>query len=125
MRLKSHEGFSLFVKIADKVFSVPHEYFFFDFVHELMEWTRQSRPSAKSSGSAGQVQYQIFFMKKLWVNAFPGRDPNADEIFYFHQELPKYLRGYHRCSKQEAIKLAALIYRSKFGDSKEELADIP
>ena len=124
MRLKSSDGFSLFVKITDKVFSVPQNYFFFDFVHELMEWTKQSRPSSKSSGSI-QVQYQIFFMKKLWVNAVPGKDANADEIFYYHQELPKFLRGYHRCSKQDAIKLAAIIYRSKFGNSKDELADIP
>ncbi|XP_063977015.1 myosin-VIIa-like isoform X2 [Diachasmimorpha longicaudata] len=123
MQLKNNDGFSLFVKISDKVFSVPHEYFFFDFVHELMEWMKKSRPS-KSSGIT-QVQYQIFFMKKLWVNCCPGRDPKADDIFYFHQELPKYLRGYHNCSKQDAIKLAALIYRSKFGNAKDEMAQVP
>lgn len=124
MRLKSSDGFSLFVKIIDKVFSVPHEYYFFDFVHELMQWAKQSRPITKSAGVLN-VQYQIFFMKKLWVNSYPGRDPNADEIFYFHQELPKYLRGYHRCSKQEAVRVAAFIYRSKYGESKNELAEIP
>ncbi|XP_043287934.1 myosin-VIIa-like isoform X2 [Venturia canescens] len=124
MHLKSSDGFSLFVKIIDKVFSVPHEYYFFDFVHELMQWAKQSRPMAKLTETLN-VRYQIFFMKKLWVNSYPGRDPNADEIFYFHQELPKYLRGYHRCSKPEAIKLAALIYRSKYGESKNELAEIP
>ncbi|XP_015109747.1 myosin-VIIa [Diachasma alloeum] len=123
MQLRSCDGFSLFVKISDKVFSVPHEYFFFDFVHELMEWMRKSRPS-KSSGVT-QVQYQIFFMKKLWVNCYPGRDVNADDIFYFHQELPKYLRGYHNCSKQDAVKLAALVYRSKFGEVKDEMAQVP
>lgn len=122
MRLKSSDGFSLFVKISDKVFSVPNEFFFFDFIHELMEWMKKSRPS---KAAITQVQYQIFFMKKLWVNGYPGRDPNADDVFYFHQELPKYLRGYHKCSKQDAVKLAGLIYRSKFGNVKDELGQVP
>ncbi|XP_033208410.1 myosin-VIIa-like isoform X2 [Belonocnema kinseyi] len=121
LHLKGLDGFSLFVKIADKVFSVPQYYFFFDFVHELVEWVRKSRPT---SGPV-HAQYQIFFMKKLWVNAIPGKDENADSIFYFHQELPKLLRGYHKCSKNDAIKLGALIYRSKYGANKVELTEIP
>ena len=51
-------------------------------------------------------------MKKLWATTVPGRDPNADYIFHFYQEKPKYLRGYHKCSREEAFQLAALIYRS-------------
>lgn len=90
-------------------------------MHELVEWVRRSRPT---SGPI-HAQYQIFFMKKLWVNAIPGRDENADSIFYFHQELPKLLRGYHKCSKNDAIKLGALIYRSKYGANKAELTEIP
>lgn len=34
------------------------------------------------------------------------------------QELPKYLRGYHKCSKEEVHQLAALIYRVKFEEDK-------
>lgn len=44
LNLKNSDGFSLFVKITDKVFSVPDNYYFFDFVHELVEWMKQTRP---------------------------------------------------------------------------------
>ena len=68
--------------------------------------------------------YQVFFMKKLWTNTVPGRDPNADVIFHYHQEMPKLLRGYHKASKEEAAQLAALQYRVRFGDDKSEFQNI-
>uniref|UniRef100_A0A0P6DFS6 Unconventional myosin-X n=1 Tax=Daphnia magna TaxID=35525 RepID=A0A0P6DFS6_9CRUS len=123
LALKSDEGFSLFVKIADKVISVPEEDFFFDFVRHLTDWIKKAKPT--KDGITPQFTYQVFFMKKLWTNTVPGKDRNADTIFHFHQELPKLLRGYHRCNKDEAIRLAAFIYRVRFGESKNELANVP
>lgn len=123
LNLRSSEGFSLFVKIADKVISVPEGDFFFDFVRHLTDWIRKARPTR--DGVSPQFTYQVFFMKKLWTNTVPGKDKNADLIFHFHQELPKLLRGYHKCSKEEASKLAALVYRVRFGESKQELQAIP
>ncbi|GBM84846.1 Myosin-VIIa [Araneus ventricosus] len=123
LNLRSAEGFSLFVKIADKVISVPEGDFFFDFVRHLTDWIRKARPTR--DGSIPQFTYQVFFMKKLWTNTVPGKDRNADIIFHYHQELPKLLRGYHKCSKEEAARLAALIYRVRYGESKVELQSIP
>jgi myosin VIIa len=64
-------------------------------------------------------------MKKLWTNTVPGRDRQADLIFHYHQELPKYLRAFHDAKKEDAIRLAALIYRAKFGENKNDLQNIP
>uniref|UniRef100_A0A1B6CKI8 Myosin-VIIa n=1 Tax=Clastoptera arizonana TaxID=38151 RepID=A0A1B6CKI8_9HEMI len=123
LALRSCEGFSLFVKIADKVISVPEGDFFFDFVRHLTDWIKKARPSR--DGASPQFTYQVFFMKKLWTNTVPGKDRNSDLIFHFHQELPKLLRGYHKCTREEAARLAALVYRVRFGESKQELQAIP
>ncbi|XP_046961544.1 myosin-VIIa isoform X2 [Vanessa cardui] len=123
LNLRSSEGFSLFVKIADKVISVPEGDFFFDFVRHLTDWIKKARPTR--DGITPQFTYQVFFMKKLWTNTVPGKDRAADVIFHFHQELPKLLRGYHRCGRDEAARLAALAYRARFGENKQELQAIP
>ncbi|XP_038549606.1 myosin VIIAa isoform X1 [Micropterus salmoides] len=121
--LKSPEGFSLFVKISDKVISVPEGDFFFDFVRHLTDWIKKSRPA--KDGIIPSLTYQVFFMKKLWTNTVPGKDAFADSIFHYYQELPKYLRGYHKCSREEVFQLAALIYRVKFEDDKSHFPTIP
>uniref|UniRef100_A0A8C8RMB2 Myosin VIIA n=1 Tax=Pelusios castaneus TaxID=367368 RepID=A0A8C8RMB2_9SAUR len=121
--LKSSEGFSLFVKISDKVISVPEGDFFFDFVRHLTDWIKKARPA--KDGIVPSLTYQVFFMKKLWTNTVPGKDSMADSIFHYYQELPKYLRGYHKCTREEVLQLAALIYRVKFEDDKSYFPSIP
>ncbi|XP_067278800.1 unconventional myosin-VIIa [Pseudorasbora parva] len=118
MMLQSSEGFSLFVKISDKVISVPEGDFFFDFVRHLTDWIKKAR--AVKDGPVPSLTYQVFYMKKLWTNTIPGKDPMADSIFHYFQELPKYLRGYHKCSLEEAFQLAALIYRVRFEEDKSQ-----
>uniref|UniRef100_A0A8C8INK3 Myosin VIIAb n=1 Tax=Oncorhynchus tshawytscha TaxID=74940 RepID=A0A8C8INK3_ONCTS len=121
--LKSSEGFSLFVKITDKVISVPEGDFFFDFVRHLTDWIKKARPA--KDGVVPSLTYQVFFMKKLWTNTIPGKDSMADYIFHYYQELPKYLRGYHQCSREEVFQLGALIYRVKFEEDKSQFPNIP
>jgi myosin-7 len=122
--LKSVEGMSLFVKIADKVISVPEGDFFFDFVRHLTEWLKKTKTNPRDTSNPN-LTYQVFFMKKLWSTTVIGKDERADCIFHYHQELPKLLRGYHSCSKEDAIQLASLQYRVKFGDDKKEFGSIP
>uniref|UniRef100_A0A4W6DA15 Myosin VIIA n=1 Tax=Lates calcarifer TaxID=8187 RepID=A0A4W6DA15_LATCA len=122
LMLKSSEGFSLFVKITDKVISVPDGDFFFDFVRHLTDWIKKAR--LVKDGVVPSLTYQVFFMKKLWTNTVPGKDSMADSIFHYYQELPKYLRGYHKCSREEVYQLAALIYRVKFDEDKSHFQNI-
>ncbi|XP_019851103.1 PREDICTED: unconventional myosin-VIIa-like [Amphimedon queenslandica] len=119
--LKFKEGFSLFVKIGDKVISVPGADFFFDFVRHLTEWLKR----AKSKDANSNLSYKIFFMKKLFVNITIGKDRKSDVVFHYHQELPKYLRGYHKCTRDDAALLGSYIYRVKFGDTRSHFGEIP
>ena len=112
LKLKTLEGFSLFVKIGDKIFSIPENEFIFDFITELMLWIKQNMPTQHSSSS-----YQLYFMKKLWLNTTPGRDPNADEFFHYPQEVPKYLASYYKISKEMAVKQSSLIYVTEYGQN--------
>lgn len=38
--------------------------------------------------------------------------------------MPKYLRGYHHCTKEEMVQLAALLFRVKVGDDKTQFVII-
>ncbi|NXM91478.1 MYO7A protein, partial [Oenanthe oenanthe] len=123
LQLQSWEGFSLFVKIADKVISQNEADYFFDSLRQVTDWNRRNKPG--KDGGALSVAYEVYFMRKLWLNVTPGRDLKADTIFHYHQELPKYLRGYHKCSKDEAVQLAGLIYKARFNNDRTQLAAIP
>uniref|UniRef100_A0A8C3DMD3 Myosin VIIB n=1 Tax=Corvus moneduloides TaxID=1196302 RepID=A0A8C3DMD3_CORMO len=123
LQLNSWEGFSLFVKIADKVISQNEADYFFDSLRQVTDWNRRNKPG--KDGAALSVAYEVYFMRKLWLNVAPGKDLKADTIFHYHQELPKYLRGYHKCSKDEAVQLAGLIYKVHFNNDRTQLAAIP
>uniref|UniRef100_A0A1I7TBZ6 Unconventional myosin heavy chain 6 n=1 Tax=Caenorhabditis tropicalis TaxID=1561998 RepID=A0A1I7TBZ6_9PELO len=123
--LKSSDGFSLFVKIKDKVLAVPETEFFFDYVRSLSDWVHTNHAMQKDSTMI-PINYQVYFMRKLWYNFVPGADPQADIIFHYHQESQKYLLGYHKTTKNDVIELAALNLRAMTKDGKNApLAQIP
>lgn len=41
------------------------------------------------------------------------------------QELPKYLRGYHACTREEMLNIASLLFRIKVNNDKSQLVMIP
>ncbi|XP_059806638.1 unconventional myosin-VIIa-like isoform X1 [Hypanus sabinus] len=123
LELSSPEGLNLFVQVEDKVISIPEGDFFFDYVRQVCDWVKKERCTPE--GLAGSVAYKVLFLRKLWLNVVPGRDLKADIILHFPQELPKYLRGYHQCTKEDAIQIAAFLYKVKFDSDKSQFHNIP
>uniref|UniRef100_A0A671SZI7 Unconventional myosin-VIIa-like n=1 Tax=Sinocyclocheilus anshuiensis TaxID=1608454 RepID=A0A671SZI7_9TELE len=124
LMLSSAEGFSIFVKTPDKVLSLNETDYFFDSLRQITDWSRRAK-RVNQAGGPVNVSYTVFFMRKLWFNIIPGRDVEADLIFHYPQELPKYLRGYHRCTKEEMVMLGALLFRMKVDNDKTQFPMIP
>uniref|UniRef100_A0A8D3BUC9 Myosin VIIBa n=1 Tax=Scophthalmus maximus TaxID=52904 RepID=A0A8D3BUC9_SCOMX len=120
LNLASADGFSIFVKTDDKVLSLNDADYFFDSLRQITDWSKKAKRVKDVS-----ISYIVFFMRKLWFNVVPGRDIEADLIFHFPQELPKYLRGYHVCTKDEMVNIAALLFRMKVNNDKSQFVMIP
>uniref|UniRef100_A0A671USC3 Myosin VIIB n=1 Tax=Sparus aurata TaxID=8175 RepID=A0A671USC3_SPAAU len=121
--LTTADGFSIFVKTHDKVLSLNETDYFFDSLRQITDWSKKA--NRIKDGGPVNVPYLVFFMRKLWFNVIPGRDTEADLIFHYPQELPKYLRGYHVCTKEELINIAAQLFRIKVGNDKSQIVTIP
>uniref|UniRef100_A0A8C7GIQ5 Unconventional myosin-VIIa-like n=1 Tax=Oncorhynchus kisutch TaxID=8019 RepID=A0A8C7GIQ5_ONCKI len=124
LQLVSSDGFSIFVKTPDKVLSLNDSDYFFDSLRQITDWSKKAK-SVKEGGGPMNMSYLVFFMRKLWFNVSPGRDLEADLIFHYPQELPKYLRGYHRCTKEDMVNIGALLFRVKFNNDKSQFVLIP
>uniref|UniRef100_A0A3Q3GNF1 Unconventional myosin-VIIa-like n=1 Tax=Labrus bergylta TaxID=56723 RepID=A0A3Q3GNF1_9LABR len=123
LKLASADGFSIFVKTHDKVLSLNDTDYFFDSLRQITDWSKKAKRI--KDGGPVNVPYLVFFMRKLWFNVVPGRDSEADLIFHFPQEVPKYLRGYHVCTKEEMVNIAALLFRIKVNNDKTQFVQIP
>ena len=123
--LHSQIGFSLYFTIDDRMVSVPNSYFFFDMYREVMNSVNRLRKS-KTELSEMKISenLKVIFMRKIWIDCLPGRDIEADTKFHFYQEVVKYLKNFHQCSRKDAVDLAALIYISGHADNREELSNI-
>ncbi|KAF3691274.1 Unconventional myosin-VIIa [Channa argus] len=123
LNLASADGFSIFVKTEDKVLSLNDTDYFFDSLRQITDWSKKAKRII--DGGLVHIPYHVFFMRKLWFSVNPGRDTQADVIFHFPQELPKYLRGYHVCTKEEMVNIATLLFRIKVNNDKNQFVMIP
>uniref|UniRef100_A0A8C8LRK9 Myosin VIIBb n=1 Tax=Oncorhynchus tshawytscha TaxID=74940 RepID=A0A8C8LRK9_ONCTS len=123
--LASADGYGLFMKTPNKVMSLEDQNYFFDSLRQTTDQPKKTKKGHCFSGAPATMPYLVIFMRKLWFNVTPGRDLTADLTFHFPQELPKYLRGYHKCTKEEMISLAGLLFRVKVDTDKSQFVMIP
>ncbi|XP_062406307.1 unconventional myosin-VIIa-like [Sardina pilchardus] len=126
LRLNSGDGYSLFVKTTSKVLSLDDQQYFFDNLRQTTDQPTKNKKEKKSKEGLQLITpYLVLFMRKLWFNVVPGKDVTADVIFHFPQERPKYLRGYHNCSREDVVTLAGLLFRVKVDSDRSQFVMIP
>ncbi|XP_042371789.1 unconventional myosin-VIIb-like, partial [Plectropomus leopardus] len=124
LTLISADGFGLFLKTADKVMSsLEEEKYFFDSLRQTSETPKKGKKVKE--GNQANAQYLVMFKRKLWFNVTPGKDLVADLTFHFPQELPRYLRGYHSCTKEDMTNLGGLLFRAEVDSDRTQFVMIP
>ncbi|KAB0402783.1 hypothetical protein E2I00_005145, partial [Balaenoptera physalus] len=142
LQLASWEGCSLFIKIADKVISQKEGDFFFDSLRQVADWVYFMRKLWLSVAPGRDVKADTILhyhqvpgpplLVGVGTTLAPahtcpetGGGCSLKSSLCFTQELPKYLRGFHKCSQEDAVHLAGLIYKAQFGNDRSQLASMP
>ncbi|KAF7652775.1 hypothetical protein LDENG_00092420 [Lucifuga dentata] len=122
LSLSSADGYGLYLKTPNKVLSLDDQKYFFDSLRQNYDIPKKVK-RMKEAGNASPMI--VMFQRKLWFNVIPGKDLVADFTFHFPQEMPKYLRGYHSCTREDMINLAGLLFRVKVDSDRSEFVMIP
>ncbi|XP_077391764.1 unconventional myosin-VIIb-like [Festucalex cinctus] len=120
LKLSSPDGYGLYLKTPNKMLILTEQTYFFDSLREASELSKKGKKVREVN-----LAYALIFKRKLWFNVMPGKDLVADLTFHFPQELPKYLMGYHNCSKEHMIKLGGLLFRAKVDSDRSQFVMIP
>nr|XP_020479722.1 unconventional myosin-VIIb-like [Monopterus albus] len=123
LKLSFADGYGLYLKTPNKVMSLDEQKYFFDSLRQTSDFPKKAK--RVKEGNQANMPYLVIFKRKLWFNMTPGKDQVADLIFHFPQELPKYLRGYHNCTKEDLIILGGLLFRVKVDSDRSQFVMIP
>ncbi|XP_068459277.1 unconventional myosin-VIIb-like [Clinocottus analis] len=124
LHLSSAEGYGLYLKTPIKVVSLEEQKYFFDSLRQNSETVNKKGKKGKE-GIPATMPYRVIFKRKLWFNVSPGKDLIADLTFHFPQELPRYLRGYHNCTKEDMANLGGLLFRVEVDSDRSQFVMIP
>uniref|UniRef100_A0AAQ4QYX6 Myosin VIIBb n=1 Tax=Gasterosteus aculeatus aculeatus TaxID=481459 RepID=A0AAQ4QYX6_GASAC len=97
--------------------------YFFDSLRQTSEAPKKAKKVKE--GNPAMAPYRVIFKRKLWFNVSPGKDLVADLTFHFPQELPRYLRGYHNCTKEDMTNLGGLLFRVEVDSDRSQFVMIP
>nr|XP_061795835.1 unconventional myosin-VIIa-like [Nerophis lumbriciformis] len=120
LKLSSPVGYGLYLKTPSKMLCLDEEEYFFDSLREASDISKKGKKVREVN-----LAYGLILKRKLWFNVIPGKDLVADLTFHFPQELPKYLLGYHDCSKEDMITLGGLLFRAKVDSDRSQFVMIP
>ncbi|XP_074506568.1 unconventional myosin-VIIb-like isoform X1 [Sebastes fasciatus] len=123
LRLSSADGYGLYLKTLSKVISLEEQKYFFDSLRQTSEAPKKGKKV--KDGNQANVAYLVIFKRKLWFNVSPGKDLVADLTFHFPQEVPRYLRGYHNCTKEDMTNLGGLLFRTEVDSDRSQFVMIP
>uniref|UniRef100_A0A671VEU5 Myosin VIIBb n=1 Tax=Sparus aurata TaxID=8175 RepID=A0A671VEU5_SPAAU len=122
LKLNSADGYGLYLKTPNKVTSLDEELYFFDSLRQTSDPPKKAKKVKEGNTN---IPYLVIIRRKLWFNVTPGRDLVADLTFHFPQEMPKYLRGYHNCSREDMITLGGLLFRVEVDSDRSQFVMIP
>ncbi|XP_033838555.1 unconventional myosin-VIIa-like [Periophthalmus magnuspinnatus] len=124
LRLLSADGYGLYLKTLNKPLqSLEDQKYLFDSLREASDPPKKVKKTRE--GNQTNLPYLVILKRKLWFNVTPGKDLVADLTFHFPQELPKYLQGYHKCTKEDMINLAGLLFRVQVDSDRSQFVMIP
>ncbi|XP_029971015.1 unconventional myosin-VIIa-like [Salarias fasciatus] len=123
LKLNSADGFGLYLKTTDKITSLEEQKYFFDSLRPTQETPKKGK-KLKEVNQAN-TRSLVICKRKLWFNVSPGKDLVADLTFHFPQEMSKYLRGYHVCTREDMIRLGGLLFRARVDSDRSQFVMIP
>ncbi|XP_031721181.1 unconventional myosin-VIIb-like isoform X1 [Anarrhichthys ocellatus] len=123
LKLSSAEGYGLYLKTTSKLVTLEEQKYFFDSLRQTSEPVKKGKKVKE--GNQANMPYRVIFKRKLWFNVSPGKDLVADLTFHFPQELPRYLHGYHNCTKEDMTDLGGLLFRVEVDSDRSQFVMIP
>ncbi|XP_011484715.1 unconventional myosin-VIIa [Oryzias latipes] len=121
--LNSADGYGLYMKTTQKIVSLEEQKYFFDNLRQPFEAPKKGKKTKEAT--VANIPCLVIFKRKLWFNVMPGKDLVADLTFHFPQAMPKYLRGYHNCTKEEMFNLGGLLFRALVDSDRSQFVMIP
>ncbi|KAJ4936638.1 hypothetical protein JOQ06_001227 [Pogonophryne albipinna] len=123
LKLTSADGYGLSLKTTNKMVNLQDQKYLFDSLRQTAEPSKKG----KRVKEVNQVNmpYLVIFKRKLWFNVSPGKDLVADLMFHYPQELPRYLRGYHNCTKEDMTNIGGLLFRAEVDSDRSQFVMIP
>ncbi|XP_012723887.2 unconventional myosin-VIIa [Fundulus heteroclitus] len=123
LSLSSPEGYGLYMKVPQKMLSLDEDKYFFDNLRQPLDIPKKGKKVKEANLSSAPLL--VIYRRKLWFNVIPGKDRIADLTFHFPQEVPRYLRGYHSCTKEDMINLGGLLFRVAVDSDRSQFVMIP